>query len=88
MNIIAFIQARTSSKRLPNKVLLPLEDKSVLEHIYFRLKNCKTLDDIVVVTSYEKADKAIVNLCKKRKIKFFQGSLNDVLDRFYQAAKK
>jgi spore coat polysaccharide biosynthesis protein SpsF len=88
MNIIALIQARMSSKRLPNKVLLPLEDKAVLEHVYLRLKHCKTLSDIIVATSRDETDKPIANFCKEKKIKYFEGSLNDVLDRFYEAAKK
>jgi len=88
MNIIALVQARLSSKRLPNKVLLPLENKSVLEHIYLRLKNCKKLNDIIIATSKDQSDIPIISFCKKKGIKHFAGSLNDVLDRFYNAAKK
>ena len=86
MNVIAFIQARMSSKRLPNKVLLPLMGKTVLEHIFERLKYCKTLNKIVIATSEDDTDKSIVNLCREKKMSYFQGSLNDVLDRYYQAA--
>ena len=86
MNVIAFVQARMSSKRLPNKVLLPLMGKTVLEHIYERLGYCKTLSKIVIATSYDDTDKTIIDLCKKNKMSYYQGNLNDVLDRYYKAA--
>jgi len=86
MNIIAIIQARMSSSRLPKKVLLPLADKPVLEHVVNRLRYCKTFKNIIVATSIHHSDEPIVNFCKKNNINFFRGSLNDVLDRYYQAA--
>ena len=86
MNVVAFIQARMSSTRLPNKVLLPLAGKTVLEHIYDRLKYCKTLNEVIIVTSFNNLDQTIVKFCKKKNIKYFEGKLDDVLDRFYQAA--
>jgi spore coat polysaccharide biosynthesis protein SpsF len=86
MNILAIIQARMSSKRLPNKVLLTLSKKTVLEHIYNRLEYCKTLNKIVVATSSYESDNPIVDLCKKNKMNYYRGNLEDVLDRFYQAA--
>lgn len=86
MKIIALVQARINSQRLPKKVLLPLEDKTVLGHIVHRLFYCKSLDEIVVATSTETSDKEIVNWCKTNKVKFFCGSLNDVLDRYYKAS--
>lgn len=86
MNVIAFIQARMSSKRLPNKVLLPLAEKTVLEHIYTRLEYCKNINKIVVATSSDESDNSIIDLCEKNKMNYYQGSLKDVLDRYYQAA--
>lgn len=86
MNVISFIQARMSSKRLPNKVLLPLAGKSVLENIYSRLEFCKTLNKIVVATSGDQSDDTIVKMCKSKNIEYFQGDLTDVLDRYYKAA--
>ena len=86
MNVVALIQARMTSRRLPNKVLLPIEGKTVLEHIYERLKYCKNLNEIVVATSISSSDQLIVNLCKKNKIKYFRGNLEDVLDRYYKAS--
>ncbi len=86
MNIVAIIQARMTSSRLPNKVLKPLAGKPVLEHIVNRLKNCKTLNAIVVATSTDSSDDAIAAWCEATRVNCYRGSLNDVLDRYYQAA--
>jgi spore coat polysaccharide biosynthesis protein SpsF len=86
MNVVAVIQARMNSRRLPNKVLLPLSGRTVLEHIYNRLKYCKTLNEIVVATSSADLDQSIVKLCQQINIKYYKGNLEDVLDRFYQVA--
>jgi spore coat polysaccharide biosynthesis protein SpsF len=83
---IAIIQARMSSTRLPAKVLLPLAGQTCIEQIYRRLKYCRTLDQIILATSDQDDDVLIANLCQKIKLECFRGSLNDVLDRYYQAA--
>lgn len=88
MQITAIIQARFSSTRLPGKVLLLLKDKTMLESVVERVQKAKRVKKIIVITSNEKSDDKIVQLCKKKKIDCFRGSLNDVLDRYYQAAKK
>jgi len=86
MTVVAIVQARMSSSRLPGKVLLPLSDKPVLEHVFERLSYCKKIDKIVVATSNYESDNPIVDFCNKKKISFFRGSLNDVLDRYYKSA--
>lgn len=86
--ILAIIQARTSSSRLPNKVLKPILGKEMLLHQIDRVKKSKLINKVVVATSDELADKAIVSLCQNNKIDVFAGSLNNVLDRFYQCAKQ
>jgi spore coat polysaccharide biosynthesis protein SpsF len=86
-NIIAIIQARMSSTRLPGKVLMPLAGKPVLEHVVRRLQTCKTITGIVVATSTGKSDDAIQAWCEKEGVHCYRGSLDDVLDRYYQAAK-
>ena len=86
MRLIAVIQARMSSTRLPNKVLLPLCGTPVLEHICKRLSICNGLDEIIVATSTDKTDDVLFDWCSERKIKCFRGSLIDVLDRYYKAA--
>lgn len=87
MKIVAVIQARMSSSRLPGKVLMSLSGKPVLEHIVDRLKICKNINEIVVASSTHKSDNEIEKFCLKKEILIYRGSLDDVLDRFYQAAK-
>ncbi|MEK7173291.1 MAG: glycosyltransferase family protein [Patescibacteria group bacterium] len=86
--IVAIIQARTGSTRLPKKVLKKVCGKSLLEHLIERVKRVKHLDKIVVATTTKKEDEAIVKIAQKTKVEYFQGSNEDVLDRYYQAAKK
>lgn len=88
MRGVAIVQARMSSTRLPGKVLLPLAGKPVLHHVISRLKQCKTLDDIVIATSDLSSEDPISDWCEAHKIYCYRGSLNDVLDRYYQAALK
>lgn len=88
MNIVALIQARTSSTRLPNKVLLKMGNKTMLEQVVIRTKKTRKINDIIVVTSTDPSDDLIAQLCHQRKYKHFRGSLTDVLSRYYEAAKK
>lgn len=83
-----FVQARMSSKRLPGKVLLKLGNKTVLGHIIERLKKIKNKKKIIVLTSNNKSDDQIIKFCKKRRINFFRGDLNNVYKRYIQAIKK
>lgn len=84
--ILAILQARVSSTRLPNKVLLPLLGKPMLVRQIERVMRSKRIDCLVVATSDESSDDAIETLCDSLNISCFRGSLDDVLDRFYQAA--
>lgn len=84
---LAIIQARMGSSRLPNKVLLNLGGRSVLENVINRVKNSSLVDEVIVATTIEKQDIEIVKLCSNNNIRVFCGSENDVLDRYYQAAK-
>ena len=79
---LAIIQARMSSKRLPGKVLKKINGIPILEIVYYRLKKVKKIDKICIVTSRGKSDKKIVDFCKKNKIEFYTGNLNNVLSRF------
>lgn len=91
MKVGAIIQARTSSTRLPQKVLkyLPYDSNTtVLEQVICRLKNSKKLDEIIVATTKESDDIKIVDVAKKLKVPFFRGSTENVLERYYLAAKE
>jgi len=85
---VAIIQARMSSSRLPEKVMKPLGGKPIIAQIYRRLKQCRTLNQIILATSLNDEDSPIAELSQQIGIECYRGSLNDVLDRFYQAATK
>ncbi|MBN2571907.1 MAG: glycosyltransferase family protein [Ignavibacteriales bacterium] len=87
MKVIVIIQARTSSTRLPNKVMMPILDKPILLWMIERISEAKLVGEIVVATSKDYSDDVIEELCKKEKIKIFRGNLYDLLDRHYQASK-
>lgn len=87
MKIIAIIQARLGSTRLPGKVMLDLEGKTVLERVIERVKASRLINDVVVATTIEKKDLKIVGLCAANGISVYCGSEDDVLDRYYQAAR-
>lgn len=87
MKYIAMIQARYDSSRLKGKVLLELQGKPVLLHVINRVKKSKYVDETIVLTSIEKSCLEIIELCAKNKTMVFVGSEEDVLDRYYQAAK-
>ena len=87
MKILIFVQARMNSKRLPGKVLLEIEKKSILEHVCINLKKSKFKFKIVVLTSKNKKDDKIISVCKRNKISFFRGSLDNVYKRFIDALK-
>jgi len=87
----AIIQARTSSTRLPSKVLKDLPYGSgitVLQQVIRRLKKATRLDDVIIATTMDKADAAIVKLSEKENARWFRGSTEDVLARYYLAAKE
>lgn len=86
-NTIALIQARTGARRLPNKVLLKLKDKTVLEHVIARVQKARTVKEAVVVTTVQPEDLKIVELVSGQGVRVLCGSQNDVLDRYYQAAR-
>lgn len=91
MKIGAIVQARTSSTRLPEKILKKLPYNSnvtVLEQVIRRLKKSKMLEEIIIATTTDESDKKIVNIAKKENITFFRGSKENVLERYYLAAKE
>lgn len=87
MKIVTVVQARCSSSRLPNKILLPLVGKELLLRQIERISFSKLAGTIVVATSTESADDIVEKLCLENNILCFRGNLTDLLDRHYQAAK-
>jgi spore coat polysaccharide biosynthesis protein SpsF len=88
MMIVAVIQARMGSKRLPGKVLKDLGGDTVLGRVVSRVRRCRLLNDLVVATSTAPADDVILHECSRLEISSFRGSEQDVLDRYYLAARE
>lgn len=86
-NILAILQARVSSFRLPGKVLKPILGKPMLVRQIERVLQSRRVDQLIVATSTDPSDDDLESLCRQINVPCFRGSLNDVLDRFYQAAK-
>ena len=87
MKIIAIIQARMSSSRLPGKVLVPIDGKTILDYLLTRLKKSKQISEVVVATSSEPSDNAIENHCRGQAVACVRGSLDDVAGRFVQTLR-
>src|SRR6266568_5639733 len=86
MKVIAIVQARMGSTRLPGKVLMDLGGQPVLCRVVERLRRSAKLRDVVVATTNSPKDDLIVELCNEQSFTVFRGSENDVLDRYYRAA--
>lgn len=87
MKIIDIIEARMTSIRLPGKVMMPFVGKPSLELMVERLTRSRTINQILVATTRNKADDVIVDLCKKLNVSFYRGSEEDVLKRVVEAGK-
>ncbi len=87
MKVVATIEARMTSTRLPGKSMKSILGKPMLEILIERVKNCKKIDTIVVATTENKTDDIIEELSKKTSVNCFRGSEEDVLDRVLKAAK-
>ena len=88
MKVVCLVLARVGSTRLPGKILKEICGKTILHHEIDRLKKCKEIDEIVIATTDKEDDDKIVNEAKKLSVKYFRGSENDVLSRFYYSAKE
>ena len=85
--VVAIVQARMSSTRLPGKVLIDIQGKPLLEHVVDRVSPSKLINQLVIATTANEKDKAIIDFAQRRGIAYYVGSEDDVLDRFYQTAK-
>lgn len=86
--VVCIIQARTGSTRLPGKILMGLFGKPVLEHVIDRVKQVPSISEIVIATTEIDIDTPIEMIATNCGIKTFRGSENDVLSRYYYAAKE
>lgn len=88
MTTIAIVQARTSSSRLPGKVLLPIGGKAMLLHQLERLRRCRRLDRLVLATSDDHSDDTLADVVTAAGFTVFRGDLKDVLERFRACAAR
>src|SRR5438093_12146962 len=86
MNVVAILQARATSSRLPLKVLQPILGRPMLLHQLDRVRRARTLAALIVATTTDRSDDTIDAICRSDGVSCFRRSLNDVLDRFYHAA--
>ena len=86
--IVIVVQARMSSSRLPGKVLLPVLGKSILYRMIERLQMISHRAQIVIATSEDETDDMIAAEAGQMNVACYRGSLNNLLDRHYQAAKQ
>ena len=87
--IVCIIQARTGSTRLPGKVLMKLDEKNmVLDYVINQLSFSKLIDKMIIATTNLEQDDVIEDIANRLKIQCFRGDSDDVLDRYYQCAKK
>ena len=85
---VCIIQARTGSTRLPDKVLLKIKGKSILEIVIDRLKKSKKINQIVLATTRKVSDRRLIKIAKEKNIDYFAGDEENVLKRFYSCSKK
>ena len=86
--VIAIVQARLGSIRLPNKVMKPILGRPMIGLLLKRLSRCKNIDQIVLATSNSEEDKSLIDYVESIGFDYGLGSENNVLDRYVNAARK
>lgn len=87
MRIVAIIQARMGSTRLPGKILKKVNGRPLLSYQLERLQQSNYINDLVIATTIDEKDDLIVEFCKKNNILWYRGLEDDVLARYYETAK-
>lgn len=86
MKVLALIQARMGSTRLPGKVMKKIKDRTIIEILLHRISKANLISDIVIATSIQSENNLLAEHVESLGYPVYRGSENDVLDRFYQAA--
>jgi spore coat polysaccharide biosynthesis protein SpsF len=86
MTVGAIVQARMGSTRLPGKALADIEGVPMLARVIERVRRAQTIDRVIVATTTQAADDAIVGAAETLGVDVYRGDEADVLDRYYQAA--
>ena len=85
--VVAIVQARTNSSRLPGKVLMDFGGAPMLSQIINQVRDASLMSELVVATTVSQTDDLIVDICKQNKVFVYRGSENDVLGRMTEAAR-
>jgi len=86
--LLAIVQARCGSTRLPRKIFKNLSNRPLIWHVVNRLKYSKFINQTIVATTMNSEDDELVNWCIENDVLFYRGEVNDVLSRFHGAAIK
>ena len=84
---LAIIQGRMSSSRLPGKILMDIAGEPMLMRVVERARQAKSVDEVIFATTTDPTDDPVAEYCRSNAVACWRGSLPDVLDRFYQAAR-
>jgi spore coat polysaccharide biosynthesis protein SpsF len=87
LKIVAIVQARTGSTRLPGKVLQDIRGETMLARVVERLGRAHLINEVLIATTELTADDAIVSECRKCSVQVSRGDEKDVLDRYFRAAQ-
>ncbi len=88
LKIVAIIQGRMSSSRLPGKILADIAGQPMLQRVFLRTSRSATVSETLFATTTDPSDDPVAEYCDFSGIPSTRGSLYDVLDRYYQAAKQ
>jgi spore coat polysaccharide biosynthesis protein SpsF len=86
--VVGIIQGRMSSSRLPGKILADIAGQPMLQRVFIRTSRAATVTETIFATTTDPSDDPVAEYCDFSGIPFRRGSLYDVLDRYYQAAKQ
>jgi len=87
LRVVAIIQGRMTSSRLPGKILADIAGQPMLARVYMRSSRASVVDETVFATTTDSSDDPVAEYCSFSGIPFQRGSLYDVLDRYYQTAR-
>ena len=87
-NVVAIIQGRMSSSRLPGKILADIAGQPMLQRVFMRTSRAASVSQTLFATTTDPSDDPVAEYCDFSGIPFTRGDLYDVLDRYYQAAKQ
>jgi spore coat polysaccharide biosynthesis protein SpsF len=88
MKTVAIVQGRMASSRLPGKILQDIAGKPMLAWVVDQARKAHSVDEVLVATTIDPSDDPVEEFCRQHEIGCYRGSMHDVLDRFYQAARQ